>query len=130
MLCRRTSNSSIVEEFILQNIRMDKEKESLKRTQTIKDVPNDHIVIFEHDGKQHLAKVIEIKESQMVVVAQCYEPVLSLSTYNRCFNKIGNQVTISLKNIIASIPHQPVFNRRDQLVLPKEQFIDIQKFFS
>jgi hypothetical protein len=37
-------------------------------------------------------------------------------------------VNIASKNIIASLVHPPVFGRWNQLILSKEQFLDIQKF--
>jgi hypothetical protein len=104
------------------------QKESLRRIQTIKDISIDHIVILEHGGKQQFAEVIEIKESKKEVIAQCYEPFFSLSTYIRCFDKLGNNVNIASKNIIASLVHPPVFGRRNQLILSKEQFLNIQEF--
>jgi len=126
--CRKTSNSLIVEEFTLRTNTTDEQNKSLQQIKTIKDISIDHIVILKHGDKQHLAKVIDIRESQKEVITQCYEPSLSLSSYIRCFNKVNNNTNIPCKTIIASFIHPPVFGRRDQLLMSKEQFIDIQKF--
>ena len=86
------------------------------------------IVIFNHSDKHHLAKVIDIRESENEVVAQCYEPPISLSSYIRYFNEVKDNTNISCKNTIASFIDPPVYGRRNQLSLSEEQFIDIQKF--
>jgi len=72
--------------------------------------------------------VIDIRESEKEVIAQCYEPSVSLSSYIRCFNQVKNNMKIPCNNVIASFIHPPVFGRRNQLSLSQEQFIDIQKF--
>jgi hypothetical protein len=128
IFCRKTSNSLIVEEFTLRTNTTDEQNESLRQIKTIKDISIDHILILKHGDKQHLAKVIDIREPEKEVIAQCYEPSLPLSSYIRCFNKVNNNTNIPCKNIIASFIHPPVFGRRNQLLLSKEQFIDIQKF--
>ena len=128
IFCRRAPNSLIVEEFTLRTNTTDEQNRSLREIQTVKDVSINQIVIFQHGDKQHLAEVIDIRESQKEVMAQCYEPPISLSSYIRCFNKVKNDTTIPCKNIIGSFIYPPVFGRRHQLLLSKEQFIDIQKF--
>ena len=86
------------------------------------------IVIFKHSDKHHFAKVIDIRESKKEVIAQCYEHPVSLSLYIRCFNIVTNNTNIPFeKNNCLFIP-LPVFGRRNQLSLMKEQLIDIQKF--
>jgi hypothetical protein len=75
---RKTSNSLIVEEFTLRTNTTDGQNESLRQIKTIKDISIDHIVILKHGDKQHLAKVIDIREPEKEVIAQCYEPSLSL----------------------------------------------------
>jgi hypothetical protein len=130
IFCRTTSNSFIVEEFTLRTTTTDEQNESLQEIKTIKDISINQIVIFKHGDKQHLAKVKDIRESEKEVIAQCYEPPLSLSSYIRCFNKAKNDTHIPCKNITASFIHPPVFGRRNQLSLSKEQFIDIQKFYT
>lgn len=128
ILCRKTSNSMVVEEFILRTNTTDEENKSLQEIKTIKDISINQIIIFKHDDKQYLAKVIDIRELEKEIIAQCYEPPVSLSSYIRCFNKVKDNMNIPFRNIIASFIHPPVFGRRNQLSLPKEQFIDIQKF--
>jgi hypothetical protein len=130
IFCRKTSNSFIVEEFTLRTNTADEQNKSLRQIKTIKDISTDHIVILKHDDKQHLANVIDIREPENEVIAQCYEPSLSLSSYIRCFNKVNKNANISYNNITASFIHPPVFGRRDQLLLSKEQFIDIQQFYT
>ncbi len=118
----------LVEEFILRTNTTDEQNESLREIKTIKDISINQMVIFKHGDKQQLAKVIDIRGSEKEVIAQCYEPPISLSSYIRCFNKVKNNTNIPCKNTIASFIHPPVFGRRNQLSLLKEQFIDIQKF--
>jgi len=128
IFCRKTSNSLIVEEFTLRTNTTDEQNESLRKIKTIQDISINEIVIFKHGDKQHLAKVIDIRESEKEVIVQWYEPPVSLSSYIRCFNKVQNNTNIPSKNIIASFIHPPGFGRRNQLSLSKKQFIDIQKF--
>lgn len=130
IFCRKTSNSLIVEEFTLRTNTNDEQNKSLRQIETMKDISIDHIVILKHGEKQHLAKVTDIRKPKKEVIAQCYEPSLSLSSYIKCFSKVNNNTNIPCKNIIASFIHPPVFGRRNQLLLSKEQFIDIQKFFT
>jgi hypothetical protein len=128
IFCRKTSNSFIVDEFTLRTNTTDEQNKSLQQIKTMKDISIDHIVILKQGDKQHLANVIDIREPEKEVIAQCYEPSLSLSSYIRCFKKVNKNANIPYKNIIASFIHPPVFGRRDQLLLTKEQFIDIKKF--
>lgn len=120
----------IVEEFALRTNTADEQNKSLQEIQTIKDLSINQIVIFQHGDNQHFAKLLDIRESDEEVTAQCYEPPVSLSSYIRCFNGIKNNTNIQCKDILASFIHPPVFGRRNQLTLSKEQFIDIQRFFT
>ena len=86
------------------------------------------IVIFKHSDKHHLAKVIDIRESEKEVVAQCYKASISLSSYIRYFNEVKDNTNIPCKTTIASFIDPPVNGRQNQLSLSEEQFIDIQKF--
>ena len=52
------------------------------------------IVIFKHSDKHHFAKVIDIRESKKEVIAQYYEPPVSLSLYIRCFNIVKKILSI------------------------------------
>jgi hypothetical protein len=128
IFCRKTSNSLIVEEFTLRTNTTDEQNEYLREIKTIEDISINQIVIFKHGEKHHLAKVIDIRESEKELIAQCYEPPISLSSYIRYFNEVKDNTNIPCKNTIASFIDPPVFGRRNQLSLSKEQFIDIQKF--
>jgi hypothetical protein len=127
ILCRKTSNSLVVEEFTIHNSGNDEKEESPRRIRTKNDISIDQIVFLEHNNKQYLAKVIQIKESQKEAIVQCYEPSFPISSYIRFFNKMETNLNISWKNIIASFSFQPTFGRRNQLSLSKEQFLNIQK---
>lgn len=129
IFCRKTSNSLIVEEFTLRNDAADEQRESLRRIKTINDISIDDIVILQHGDNQHLAKVIGIRESERKVIAQCYEPHLSLSSYVRSFKKVDKDVNLSWKDIAASFIHPPTTGRRNQSSLSKEWFVDIHKCF-
>jgi hypothetical protein len=128
IFCRKTSTSLIVEEFALRTNTTDVQNESLREIKTIEDISINQVVIFKHGDKHHLAKVTDIRESEKEIIAQCYEPPISLSSYIRCFNKVKDNMNVPCKNTIASFIDPPVFGRRNQLSLSKEQFIDIQKF--
>ena len=60
----------------------------LPRKTSLKNISINQFVILQHNDKQYRTKIIETKESQMVVIAQCYEPPLPLSSYISVFNKL------------------------------------------
>ena len=128
IFCRKTSNSLIVEEFTLRTNTTNEQNKSLQSIKIIKDISIDNIVIVNDDDKHYLAKVIDIREPVEEIIIERYEPCLSLSSYIRCFNKGKSNAVITHKKMIASFICPPVFGRRNQLSLSKEQFIDVQKF--
>ncbi|UJR12883.1 hypothetical protein I4U23_017057 [Adineta vaga] len=130
IFCQKTSNSLIVEEFTLRTNTTDEQNKSLQQIKTVEDISVDHVVIINDNDKYYLAKVIDIRKSAEEVILERYEPCLPLSSYIRSFTKGKTNASVSYKNVIAYFICPPVFGRRNQISLSKEQFIDIQKFYA
>jgi hypothetical protein len=133
ILCRRTSNSLDYDIFTLRYDDKDDDQEqesSLSPVKTLRDIVTDKFVIVDHDNVQYLAQVIAISHVDQEVEVQCYKPALSNSSYLASYTKMRSKLTIQWHNIIASLVDQPASGRRMQLLLSKEQFLDIHNFCS
>jgi hypothetical protein len=133
ILCRRTSNSVDHDTFTLRHNDDDddqEQKSSLRSLKTLRDIAIDNFVIVEHDHKLYLAQVSAIDHIHQEVEVQRYKPAFPHSFYLATYTKMRSKLTIEGHNVIASLVDQPASGRRMQLLLSKEQVIDIHSLCS
>ena len=133
ILCRRTSNSVEHDAFTLRydgNDDDQQQESSLRSVRTLRDIAIDKFVIVKHDHKLYLAQVSAIGHMHQEVEVQCYKPAFPHSSYLASYTKMRSKLTIEWHNIIAFLVDPPTSGRRMQVLLSKEQFINIHSLFS
>ena len=117
------------DKFYLQKEQKTEEKLLLLRqVNKFQDIAVQNFVIIERNDIRYLAQVLEINMVEENLLIQSYKSPFPIQSHHTTVVKLGKNLNVDLQDVIACLIIEPTISRRGQLVLSREQFIEIQNF--